>query len=53
MPKCQPAENTDGRFFSALPTPFIPEQIEFFDVSLQYIHKHPDWDSQFRREQAD
>jgi hypothetical protein len=35
----------DGCFFSALPIPFIQEQIEFVDESLKYLRKNPDGDS--------
>jgi hypothetical protein len=52
-PMCQPSESTEGRFFPALPTPFIPEQIEFFHESLKYLYNHPDWDSQLRRQRED
>jgi len=44
-PKYPLTGNTEGRFFDSLPTPFIPEQVEFLDESLKYLRKNPDWDS--------
>jgi hypothetical protein len=53
VPLCRPSPGTVGRVFSALPTAVIPEQIEFFGEGLEYLHKHPEWNSQPRRQLED